>query len=150
MPWILIQAPGRVIEFATQPIYNDSTRCWETEGYRVLDPAKRMTVQEGTADSAPPPPPLPYANLIDVPSFLARFGNAARWRILASVDPNVVAVVKHLSMLPWVDLTHPVTEDAVDMIIAANIPGVTAGEKASVLGDPVKPNENRVLRRLYF
>jgi hypothetical protein len=150
MPWILIQAPGRVIEFAAEPIYNESTRCWETPGFRVLDAAKRMTVQEGTADSAPPPPPIPYKDLIDVPAFLARFGNAAMWRILASTDPNVVAVVKYLSLLPWVDLKRQATETAVDMLIAANIQGVTAGEKTAVLNDPVTPNENRVLRRLHF
>jgi hypothetical protein len=150
MPWILIQAPGRVVEFATQPIYNESTRCWETVGYRVLDPAKKMTVQEGTADSAPAPPVLPYEDLIDVPAFLARFGNAAMWRILASTDPNVVAVVRYLNLLPWVDLKRQATETAVDMLIAANIQGVTAGEKAAVLNDPVTPNENRVLRRLHF
>jgi len=150
MPWILIQAPGRVVEFAEKPVYNDNTRSWEVPGFRVLDPAKKMTVQEGTADSAPPPPPVPYEDLIDVPAFLARFGPGAMWRILASTDPNVVAVVRYLSMLPWVDLKRQVTETAVDMLIAANIQGVTAIEKDAVLNDPVTPNENRVLRRLHF
>jgi hypothetical protein len=87
--------------------------------------------------------------LIDVGDFFDRFG-AAKMPLLSSESATVQAFVKDLLARPWVDLQDPEVAAGLDALILLQIAGVDAELKASILTDPVLPDENSALRKVYF
>jgi hypothetical protein len=86
---------------------------------------------------------------IDVGPFFDRFG-ASKIAVLASSDPVVKACVSDVQSRKWVDLKRGDLSQAIDLIIAANIPGVNSTLKNSILNTLVAPAEQLALKKLYF
>ena len=97
---------------------------------------------------APPPVPVDCSAMIDIGSFFDRFG-PLRFKILASDDVMVRAIVRDAQARKWIQLDHPDTAQAV-RLISETVPELTAEIIAHVLATPVHPEENLALRRLYF
>jgi len=87
--------------------------------------------------------------LIDVGPFFDRFG-ASKIAVLASSDPIVKACVSDVQSRKWVDLKRSDLPQAIDLIIAAGVPGVNAALKNSILNAPAAAAEQFVLKKLYF
>lgn len=86
---------------------------------------------------------------IDVGPFFDRFG-ASKIAVLASADPMVKALVSDVQSRKWIDLKRADLPQAIDLIIAAGVAGVNAALKNSILNTPVQPEDQFVLRKLYF
>ena len=99
---------------------------------------------------APPAPaPInPTQWLIDIGPFYDRFG-AAKMAVLTSVDPAVVAIRADVAIRKWIDLTRTDVAQSLGYI-GTKVPTLTAILQASILTNPVVPEENLALRKLYF
>lgn len=96
-----------------------------------------------------PPVINPTEWLIDVGAFFDRFG-PAKMAVLSSADSTVRAIVQDVMVRKWIDLKRFDVEQAVDLLIAKQIPGMDEARKTVILETPVLPDENLALRRSYF
>jgi hypothetical protein len=86
--------------------------------------------------------------LIDLGSFYDRFA-LAKLPLLASQDTQVIALLRDLNVRRWVDLRRTDVIRALEYC-GSIVPELTVELINSVLTQPVAPNENNVVRTLYF
>ena len=87
--------------------------------------------------------------LIDVGAFFDRFG-ATKMAVLASSNTTVKALVSDCMCRKWIDLKRADLPAAIDLIIAAGIPGVNTALKNIIINTPVTAAEQLALKKLYF
>ena len=86
--------------------------------------------------------------LIDIGPFFDRFG-AAKMQILTSSDPGVKAIISDLQVRKWIDLKRVDVQQGVQYV-GTVVPSVDSALINSILNNPVQPEENLALRKLYF
>lgn len=110
-----------------------------------------------------PQPPAPYVDptewLIDIGPLFDRFG-AAKTAVLLSTEPVVMAFLKDLNSRHWANLQRVDLAAAISYMRGVTIPGlgtigtpitgVTEALQTAILTTPLAPDENMVLRKLFF
>ena len=86
--------------------------------------------------------------LIDIGPFFDRFGST-KMQILTSSDAGVKAVISDLQVRKWIDLKRPDVYQGLQYV-GTVISSVDSALTMSVLNNPVQPEENLALRKLYF
>jgi hypothetical protein len=93
-------------------------------------------------------PEPPWARLIDIGPFYDRFAKS-KMPILTSEDLTIKGIIRDLNIRQWVDLTRLEVIQAVNFI-STIVPSLTQDLKVSVLTDPVTPDEQFALRKVFF
>ena len=106
----------------------------------------------------PPATPVDEAEwYIDIGPFNDRFGSK-KLQILASSNPVVKAFNDDKNSRHWIDLKREDVQAAVGYMAGIPLPDIgsidtpilTMAEVQAIINTPVAPNEQRVLRKLYF
>lgn len=98
---------------------------------------------------APGPAPVDPAEwLIDIGSFLDRFG-AAKIAVLTSADAGVKAIIADTQVRKWIDLQRADVAQSV-AYIGTVVAAVTPALQTAILTTPVSPEENLALRKQFF
>lgn len=93
-------------------------------------------------------PDNPTEWLIDVGPFFDRFG-VNKMNVLTNTDPGVKAILADLQVRKWIDLKRSDVAQGLSYV-GAVVPAVTTDQQNKILNDPVQPEENLALRRLFF
>ncbi len=118
----------------------------------VADQAFMDSQHPGDYTQLPDDPASTVSNptewFIDVGPFFDRFG-AAKMAVLTSADAGVRAILADIQVRHWIDLQRA---DVIEGLtyVGSKVASVTQALQTSILTTPVTPEENLVLRKLYF
>lgn len=129
---------GRFTEIEPTGVAPEGTQ-WNWTGYewRLM----QLPVSEPVSVS-------PTEWLIDIGSFFDRFG-ANKMAVLTSTDPGVKAILEDLRVRKWIDLKRPDVAQGL-AYVGSVVTTVNATQRDKILNDPVQPEENLALRKLFF
>ena len=119
------------------------------DGYRITitDGGAEIRERYSEVEAEPVPASNPTEWFIDIGSFFDRFG-ASKMAILTSGDADVKAILVDVTARRWIDLKRADVAEGLDTLIGLGL--ITTEQKSAILTTPVSPEENLVLRRLYF
>lgn len=90
----------------------------------------------------------PAQYLIDIGPFFDRFGSS-KMQVLTSQDVSVKAILSDIQVRHWVDLKRPDVAQSV-AYVGSVVNSVNTSLQSFILNSTVEPEENMVLRKLYF
>jgi hypothetical protein len=130
-----IQPPTHGAKTVGQPYPNFTGIEWVLVNYTEPVPYVAPVVEE------------PTKWFIDIGPFFDRFGSS-KLAVLMSSEPLVKALIADINVRKWVDLKRADVAQALAALVSYSL--LTTEQVNTILNTEVQPEENLVLRKMYF